>query len=154
MDNSLEKRMRSIERRNMVILAGFCIFGLLLLVAGTSQKGNPETVTCLQLRVVDSSGSTIAMIGEDADGSRGLFIYDDEGRLRLTTIHDAEQSAIYILDSVGTTRIGIAQFAHGGGGVALHGADSKGATVLYHKGEGSLRLFDEEGTVVHQFPEK
>ncbi len=32
-----------------------------------------------------------------------------------------------------TTRVGVAQFAHGGGGVALYGPDSKVAAVLYLK---------------------
>ena len=41
-------------------------------------------------------------------------------------------------------------FAHGGGVVALHGQDSKGAAVLYLKDEGSLRFFESEGGITNQ----
>ncbi len=87
------------------------------------------------------------VLGADAEGSTGLFVYDASGVARLTLTDDADQSALFINDATGTTRIGVAQFAHGGGGVALHGAESKGATVLYHKGAGSLTFYDEGGQV-------
>jgi len=49
--------------------------------------------------------------------------------------------------------IGLSQFAHGGGGLALHGENSKGASVLYHKGSGSLSFYDMEGNVKLKLPE-
>ena len=79
-------------------------------------------------------------------------LHDSEGVVRLSLTHDASQSALYISDSDGTTRVGVAQFAHGGGGVALHGAESKGATVLYHKGSGNLSFYDSEGNTTTRVP--
>ena len=48
----------------------------------------------------------------------------------------------------------MAQFAHGGGGVALHGPRDKGAAVLYYKGAGSLTMYDEAGKVVARVPQQ
>lgn len=46
-----------------------------------------------------------------------------------------------------------AQFADGGGGMAVDSEHLKGATVLYMKdGLGSLRYFDKEGNVTFQMP--
>jgi hypothetical protein len=54
---------------------------------------------------------------------------------------------------VGAVMILAAQFAHGGGGLALHGEGGRGATVLYMKDfRGSLRMFDVDGEVVYQAP--
>ena len=77
------------------------------------------------------------------------------GRLRLKAGHHEGSSGLFLLDDEGHVRVGAAQFAHGGGGFALHGEESKGATVLYMQdGKGSLRLFDGEGAVTAQFPSK
>lgn len=52
----------------------------------------------------------------------------------------------------GDTRIGVAQFAHGGGGFALHGPEAKGAAVLYLKERGTLTFYGDEGGVTRQAP--
>lgn len=83
-------------------------------------------------------------------GSPGLYLKDSNGVKRAALFHADDATGPYIMDADGVTRIGIAQFAHGGGGVALHGPESKGAAVLYLKDEGSLRFFDSEGVVTHQ----
>ena len=87
------------------------------------------------------------------DGATGLFIHVATGGLRLTLSHDAAQSALFIRDDEGTVRLGAAQFAHGGGGFALHGPESRGAAVMYLKGQGSLAFYDENGTVTTRVPE-
>ena len=83
-----------------------------------------------------------------AGGYPALYFRDAEGVTRLALFHEAEASGVYVSDETGTTRIGIAQFAHGGGGVALHGPESRGAAVLYYKDDGSLRFFDGNGAVI------
>lgn len=55
---------------------------------------------------------------------------------------------------MGDTRLGAAQFAHGGGGYALHGPGGRGAAVLYLSGDGSLTIYDAEGGVTARFPER
>ena len=52
----------------------------------------------------------------------------------------------------GTTRVGVAQFAHGGGGFALHGPEAKGAAVLYLQGDGSLTFYGPDGDVQARYP--
>jgi len=59
---------------------------------------------------------------------------------------------LYVRDASDQVRIGVAQFAHGGGGVALHGAAAKGAAVLYFKEQGSLTFYDSEGNVIARSP--
>lgn len=54
---------------------------------------------------------------------------------------------------LGDTRVGAAQFAHGGGGYALHGPGGRGAAVLYLKDEGSLTMYDADGAVAARFSE-
>lgn len=84
------------------------------------------------------------------DTNRGLYLKDRNGVNRASLFHADDGTGLYIMDEGGVTRIGIAQFAHGGGGVALHGPESKGATVLYYKNDGSLRFFDAQGVVTNQ----
>lgn len=74
--------------------------------------------------------------------------------MRVALAHDAEGSALFIRDAAGVIRVGVAQFAHGGGGVALHGPNSKGAAVLYFQESGSLTFYDPEGNPTLRVPEK
>jgi hypothetical protein len=50
------------------------------------------------------------------------------------------------------SRVVAAQFAHGRGGFALHGPESKGAAVLYLKEEGSLTFHGSDGEVTARLP--
>ncbi len=103
--------------------------------------------------MVDAAGTVRAELGIDADGSAGLFLYDPEGRTRACLIHDPSQSALYLFDDQNVIRVGAAQFAHGGGGLAIHGEQSKGSTVLYQKdGMGSLILRDKDGNIIDRMP--
>ena len=73
--------------------------------------------------------------------------------LTLALAHDPGGSALFIRDSEGVIRVGVAQFAHGGGGVALHGPGSKGAAVLYFQEAGSLTFYDPDGNPTMRLPE-
>lgn len=107
-----------------------------------------------RLEVTDADGHVVAWLGVDEGGSAGLFLQDDDGATRASVTHDGEQSALYLYDDAGTVRVGVAQFAHGGGGVALHGPESKGGAVLYLKDAGSLTFYDAEGKVLDRLPSK
>ena len=121
---SLESRLVRVERSNRFLAVACLLLGAVLLAGAT---GGDEIVRGNRFELIDSSGRVRAELSAD-DGAVGLYIFDENG----------------------ITRIGIAQFAHGGGGVALHGPDSKGAAVLYLEGEGSLRFFDTQGNVTNQ----
>ena len=82
-----------------------------------------------------------------------LQIVDADGRVRIDLRHDDSETGLFIVDDAGDTRLGAAQFAHGGGGYALHGPGGRGAAVLYLKGDGSLTLYDADGSVTSRFPE-
>ncbi len=148
----IEARIRKLERSNRALgLVGLTAVSLILVgSAAPDRKEGP--LRTQRLEIVDDAGTVQAVLGTDAEGSMGLFIHDPGGVVRLSLTHDPSQSALLINDSDGVVRVGIAQFAHGGGGVALHGAHSKGATVLYHKDSGSLSFFDEGGKVTARVP--
>jgi hypothetical protein len=154
MNNKFEKRLKRLEWQNrmqMLFVLGF----LALLFYGNLPQGKDDRIVrCQRLEVVDEHGHPIAVLGVDADGSRGLYIHDPNDRLRLAAVQDPSQSAFYIFDTTGTVRIGVAQFAHGGGGVALHGEKSKGAAVLYYKDGGSLSFYDTEGKITSRIPDQ
>jgi len=153
MERPLQERVLRLERRQRLALGAALLVTAGLLLGGLRPPGDGgEVLRAARFELVDGEGALRAVLGTDADGSTGLFLHDTEGRVRLSLTHDPQQSALFIHDGQGTVRIGVAQFAHGGGGVALHGADSKGATVLYHKGTGSLSFYDEAGEVTARVP--
>jgi hypothetical protein len=102
--------------------------------------------------MLDANGDTVALLG-DMDGRTGLFLLDEKAVARVSLFHAEDADGLYIDDGEGATRVGVAQFAHGGGGLALHGPDSLGAAVLYYKDKGSLRFFDRDGNVVREITE-
>jgi len=128
----------------------FAVAGGLALAffAGAHSQDVPDVLRARKLELVDAEGRPRAELGIDADGSAGLFVRDAEGRVRAAVIHDDSQSALYLFDAEDAIRVGAAQYAHGGGGFALHGEEAAGATVLYMQDfEGSLTFYDKEGGV-------
>jgi hypothetical protein len=73
-------------------------------------------------------------------------------RWRVTLRHDDDETALYLRDAAGDIRVGVAQYAHGGGGFALNRPEVKGAAVLYFKEAGSLTFYDAEGTITSRVP--
>lgn len=148
-----EARIERLER-NQRVLVGVLLMALLALTLASmpGQGAPPETVRCSGVEIVNSDGDVLARLGTDDRGAVGLFVNDGDGRVRVSVTHDDEQSALFIRDDKGDTRVGVAQFSHGGGGVALHGPDAKGAAVLYYKGSGSLSFYDVDGTASYSLP--
>jgi len=110
-----------------------------------------DAVRARSFALVDADSRTYAEI-KMTDGGPGLYLIDAGGVARLSLVHNEEETALYLRDADDQVRIGVAQFAHGGGGVALHGAAAKGAAVLYFKEEGSLTFYDSEGNVIARSP--
>jgi len=145
----LETRLRRAERR---IAALGLALGLAVAAAAYLLLRPADTLRVTSLELAGANGGTVARLGR-ADGRTGLFLLDDRAVERVAVFHADDADGLYVNDGEGVTRIGIAQFAHGGGGVALHGQGSHGAAVLYYKEAGSLRLFDREGKVVNEMTE-
>ena len=143
----IETRLKRAEQRVIVlgaalilVVAGF--FYLLYRPAGA--------ISATSLEIVDNTGAVVALLGQ-REGRTGLFLVDENAMPRVSVFHAEDADGLYVDDSQGDTRIGVAQFAHGGGGLALHGPESRGAAVLYYKNEGSLRFYDADGAVMREF---
>ena len=148
---SLEDRIRKLERNNRRLVIGAIGGGGVLLVAlglgAAAPEIVPETIRARAVEVVDGNGTVRVRLSTQGDGGAALYLFDTAARRRVALLHDDDQTALLLYDQSGDTRVGAAQFAHGGGGFALHGADARGAAVLYYKGEGSLTFFDADGKV-------
>ena len=147
---SITLAVRSIHAHFTLPLTA-CVIAML--ASCTANRAEPGIVRAQLIQMVDADGNVRAELGVDAEGSAGLFLYDLDGRTRVALIHDPSQIALYLFDDQEVTRVGAAQFSHGGGGFALHGEESKGVSVLYMKdGAGSLTLQDKNGTLLGRMP--
>ncbi len=152
----LERRLRKLEWWNRFLILTL-ISGVALGFTSRVMPAKVKTEKVIRterLEIVGRRDAPAVVVGWDEQGSAGLFVNDPGGTVRLALAHDSNGSALFIRDSKGTVRVGVAQFAHGGGGVALHGPDSKGAAVLYLKESGSLTFYDPDGEVTLQMPEQ
>lgn len=145
MNATLEARLSRLERTNRCLLV---IVLLLVTVALLGFARAPSIVSAQGFQLVDNGGAVRAQWLLE-DGNPRLQLNDASGNGRLVLFHDEAGSGLHVNDADAVTRIGIVQFAHGGGGVALHGPASRGAAVLYFKDSGSLRLFDADGNLTN-----
>jgi len=145
----LDTRLKRAERRIMLLVLALAI-ALAAIAYLLYRPAGALRATSVEL--LDAKGNTVAVLG-DMDGRTGLFLVDEEYVPRVSLFHAEDADGLYIDDEEGATRIGVAQFAHGGGGLALHGPGALGATVLYYKERGSLRFFDRDGNVVNEIAE-
>jgi hypothetical protein len=150
---SLEHRIRRLEVTNRFLLLGVIVMAALFLIAGQKPTETARILRAQSLEIVNEQGAVRARLSATEAG--GEFVLLDAAAIQRASLqHDGADTALYLRDQDGTTRIGVAQFAHGGGGFALHGAESKGAAVLYRKGDkGSLSFYDADGTLLHRFPD-
>jgi len=152
MRDELEPRVRRLERRlraTTALLAGAVLAGVLVAARAPAF----ETLRAGRFELVDEQGRVLAELAVDDEGSAGFFLRDTAARVRAALVHDDQQTGLFLFDEEGTVRVGAAQYAHGGGGFALHGPESAGGAVLYLKGEGSLTFYDAEGGEKRCVPE-
>jgi len=144
---NLAHRVRRLEHAALSVGA----MALVAVAAAFSrQDGDPTELRARRVALVDEDGRVRAELALDADGQAGLFVRDDEGRVRARVIHDRGQSGLRVDDAEGQTRLGAVHFAHGGTGLALHGPEGRGGTVLYLKDVGSLTFFGADGEVLER----
>lgn len=148
----LEARVLRLESANRRLLAALGAGICLAFVAATQGPQRADLVSTRSLEIVDEAGSVRVRLTATPEGPE-LRLLDEAGVPRAILGHGAEGTALYLKDAQGTTRVGVAQFAHGGGGVALHGEESKGAAVLYLKsGQGTLTFYGADGAVSSRVP--
>ena len=152
---TVAERLGRLERSNKLLLFLLTVAAALAsIAAGQVELGRrAPVVEAEELRLLDPEGRVVAELRSGANASVGLYLRDPGGRERVALVWETEQAGLFVKDEAGNARIGIAQFAHGGGGVALHGEDMKGAAVLYLKGGGSLSFYDQEGAVTARLPD-
>lgn len=130
----------------VLILGGFALVGCFDRRLEAAESG-AKTLRVEKLELVE--GDRVLADLSVENGGPQLRLLDSNGGVRARLWHDDEATALYLNDGAGHTRVGVAQFAHGGGGFALHGEESKGAAVLYLKdAQGSLTFIDREGKVL------
>lgn len=149
-EQGFARRIARLELQNRLLVAFLIMFATVGLLA---MKHDDKVVRASAFELMAADGAVRAALWFD-EGTPVLTLNDEQGAARLKLFHEPDATGIYVLDEENTPRIGIAQFSHGGGGVALHGPQSKGAAVLYLKGEGSLRFFDADGEVTTRLPDR
>jgi hypothetical protein len=114
-EGAIEARLARVERTNRWLVGVAAGSVALLLAAGASRE--EATVRARAFVVVDEAGRPRAELAV-RDGHPALLLRDASGVERLLATDDADGTRVYLNDGDGTTRVGLAQFAHGGGGVA------------------------------------
>lgn len=147
-DRNFELRIARLELRNRIYQTLLLALATVGLMALTTDDGS---LRARSFELVSEDGSLRASLRLH-EGHPAFMLNDENGVQRLKLFYEPDATGIYVLDAESTPRIGIAQFSHGGGGVALHGPKSKGAAVLYLRDKGSLRFFDADGEVTTQVP--
>ncbi|MDX1440201.1 MAG: hypothetical protein R3284_09890 [Rubricoccaceae bacterium] len=144
---TVEQRISKLERTNSRSTVAFLAL-LVTAVLGLSSSPRPpsDIVRAQGFQLVDSSGAVRAELRMGSQGPH-LFLLDEQERKRIDLYHDDDASGLYIYDHGGDTRVGLAYFAHGGGGLAVHGPEGRGASVLYMQGTGPGRVsfYDSTG---------
>jgi hypothetical protein len=150
----IEDRLAAMERRSRraTLLVLVLLSAALIAWVGGPQSA-PEALTAQAFQLVDAEGNVWAELALRENGP-ALVLFDGEGVTRASLIHSDDESALYLRDEKGDIRVGAAQFAHGGGGFALHGPGGDGAAVLYLKGDGSLTFYDVNGEATARVPAK
>ncbi len=123
--------------------------------AGNSKSGenlSVEIVRAKRFELVDDKDRVrIEMLLDD--GNPVFRLKDENGKNRVVVFHQADATGVYVNDADEDTRVGIAQFPHGGG-VAMHGAKGKGSAVYVLMNDTArLDVYDKEGKLAHRWPE-
>lgn len=154
MSNDLESRIQTLEMRSRLLLGALLVtMSLSLLGAAPPADLEDATVRASRFELVDAQGRVRGELSL-RDGAPVFSLLDESGRDRLSLNHDAGGTALFIRDQDDVVRVGVAQFAHGGGGFALHGPGSKGAAVLYYDASGSLSFYGPDGSTTLRLPEE
>jgi len=143
----MNARNQPVNLANFIALAVSLLALLLATINSYKHAGNTQNLRVRQLQIVDANGNIRAAVST-VDNQPVIRLKDESGQDRLALVSDDQQSALLIYDAAGTVRLGASQFAHGGGGYALHGENSRGAAVLYLKQQGRLTFYDEDGGII------
>jgi len=143
----MNARNQPVNLANFIALAVSLLALLLATINSYKHASNTQNLKVRQIQIVDANGIIRAAVTTE-DNQPVIRLKDETGQDRLALLSDDHQTALLIYDAAGTVRLGASQFAHGGGGYALHGENSQGAAVLYLKQQGRLTFYDEEGGII------
>lgn len=146
---NVELFSKKIRRLEILVIVLVVLVTVLTFLLFNISKNRFEVIQANEFKLINKDGQTMAGL-ELQDNFPHFYLLDKDGKQRLLINHNDSGTHLFLKDQMGTTRVGVAQFSHGGGGIALHGENSKGAAVLYFKEQGSLRFFDKSGEVTHQ----
>jgi hypothetical protein len=145
---SLQRRLRLLS---LVLL--LTVAGLTVALFRGNVIDDRVRLSVRSLELVDEEGRARAVLQITESGPE-FALLDEDGGTRVSLVQQADQDGLFVQDANGDVRVGAAQFAHGGGGFALHGPNMKGGAVLYLKGEGSLSFFGSDGKTSLRLPER
>ena len=151
-----EARIGRLETRFRLLFISVLALPLAAVTGWTALRPNvAEPVRAEAFELVDDAGQVWAVL-RLADAGPELILYDSAGVARVSLGHSAEETGLFLRDASGDIRVGVAQFAHGGGGIAIHGPEARGAAVLYRSGgedgQGSLTFYATDGAVISRTP--
>lgn len=150
----VEQRLAALERKSRrALFLTLTLLSAVLIAWVSAPQATPEVLSAQSFELVDADGNVWAELSLQ-DGGPALTLYDGESTARVSLGHSDDETALFIRDEKGETRVGAAQFAHGGGGFALHGPKGEGAAVLYLKGDGNLTFYDVNGEATSRIPAK
>ena len=110
-----------------------------------------EKVRTKHFELVDDKGRVRIEMKMD-EGNPVLSIKDENGKDRVIVFHKPKATGVYIKDEAQHTRVGLAQFPHGGG-VAMHGENGKHSAVyVLLNNKARLDVYDEKGKLTDRWP--
>jgi len=151
----LTQRLRRRERLNLFLAATVVVLTSAALAGNVSgsSPAQDKAPSASAFHLVDDERNVLAALAPSRDGAE-LVIRNQRGGARLKLSVDPDKAGLFVMDESGDTRIGVAQFAHGGGGVALHSPETKGTAVLYYEERGSLAFYAEDGALLARVPKR
>ena len=111
----LDRRVQRLETSNRRWRVAALALMALVTVAWSAPRQAAEQIETQALTLVDGEGNVLAEL-KAAEGGPALLLYDAAGIVRASLAHNDEATALYLRDAAGDTRVGTAQYAHGGGG--------------------------------------
>jgi hypothetical protein len=119
----------------------------------TAETRTVDRIRTKHFELVDDKGR-VRIEMKMADGNPVFAIKDENGKDRVIVFHEPKATGVYLKDAEQHTRVGLAQFPHGGG-VAMHGEKGKHSAVyVLLNNKPRLAVYDDKGNLTNHWPVK